>query len=52
MLKTGTTTGHYMRFVVETLDIIDRREDVEGFYLIMGNVPIHTSKKIEAMIKE
>lgn len=52
MLKTGITTGHYMRFVVETLDIIDRREDVEEFYPIMDNTPMHTFKKIEAMIKE
>jgi hypothetical protein len=52
MLKAGTTTGHYIKFISETFHMIDKREDMTGFYLIMDNALIYTSKEIQAIIKE
>ncbi|GAA5811561.1 hypothetical protein MFLAVUS_004999 [Mucor flavus] len=39
----GTTTGHYLKFINDTLDIMDKYENLRGFYFIMDNAPIHTS---------
>ncbi|GAA5814508.1 hypothetical protein MFLAVUS_008005 [Mucor flavus] len=48
---TGTTTGHYLRFLNDTLDIMDKQDSMKDFYLIMDNAPIHTSKAIEQAVK-
>jgi hypothetical protein len=37
----GTTVGHYLRFLRETLDILDNYDQMRGFYVIMDNAPIH-----------
>lgn len=47
-----TTTDHYTRFNSKTFDSINKREDTIELYLIADNTLIHTSKEIEAMIKE
>lgn len=44
----GTTSGHYMWFTQETLDILDKYDQMGGFYFIMNNAPIH--KQIEDML--
>lgn len=48
----GTTAGHYLRFLRETLNIMDKHDQIKGFYLIMDNAPIHSSKQIEEIIYE
>jgi hypothetical protein len=52
MLKLGTTTGHCIKLVRETLHIIDKHGGMRGFYLIMDNAPICAFKKIEAIIRD
>ncbi|KAI7870431.1 hypothetical protein BDF14DRAFT_1714559, partial [Spinellus fusiger] len=42
----GTTTGHYLRFLNETLNIMNKHDEIR-FCLIMDNMPIHSPKKIE-----
>ncbi|KAG1494377.1 hypothetical protein G6F53_012586 [Rhizopus delemar] len=46
----GTTAGHYMRFIQETLNVLDKYEQMRGFYFIMDNAPIH--KQIEDVLNE
>ncbi|KAG1038190.1 hypothetical protein G6F43_012730 [Rhizopus delemar] len=46
----GTTSGDYMRFIQETLNILDKYDQMRGFYFIMDNAPIH--KQIEDMLNE
>ena len=41
--KKGTTTGHYLNFLRGTLDQLDKHPELNGFYLVMDNAPIHTS---------
>jgi transposase len=47
----GTTAEHYLKFIKDTLDIIDRQKDMIGSYLIMDNASIHTGGDIEKEIK-
>lgn len=47
----GTTTGHYLNFIRETLDIMDRYPEMKGFYLIMDNAPTHSSNKVNQMVE-
>ncbi|KAG1048474.1 hypothetical protein G6F43_009134 [Rhizopus delemar] len=47
-VQEGTTAGHYMRFIQETLSILDKYDQMRGFYFIMDNAPIH--KQIEDML--
>ncbi|KAG0930755.1 hypothetical protein G6F57_011662 [Rhizopus arrhizus] len=46
----GTTAGHYMRFLRETLNILDKYDQMRGYYFIMDNAPIH--KQIEDILNE
>ncbi|KAL1926845.1 hypothetical protein VTP01DRAFT_5491 [Rhizomucor pusillus] len=50
ILTTGTVTGHYISFLKETLDEMDKYPHMEGHYLVMDNAPIHKSKDIAKYI--
>ncbi|KAI9243697.1 hypothetical protein EDC94DRAFT_487980, partial [Helicostylum pulchrum] len=39
--KKDITTGHYLKFISESLNVIDKYESFRGFYLIMDNAPVH-----------
>ncbi|KAG1058139.1 hypothetical protein G6F43_000083 [Rhizopus delemar] len=41
-----TVTGHYLSFLKSTLDEIDKYPEMKGHYLVMDNVPIHSSSGI------
>ncbi|KAI8880828.1 hypothetical protein K501DRAFT_254382 [Backusella circina FSU 941] len=49
--STGTTSGHYLRFIKETLDIMDKHKSMRGSYFIMDNASMHTKPEIEEEIK-
>ena len=51
ILSTGTVTGHYISFLKEALDKIDKYPHMKGHYLIMDNAPIHTSTDISKYIE-
>jgi hypothetical protein len=46
----GTTTDHYLRFLSDTLDILDDYEYMQSSYIIMDNAPIHKRANIQEMI--
>lgn len=35
----GTTAGHYMQFINDALDIMDKFHKMEGVYIVVDNVP-------------
>lgn len=47
----GTTTGHYLNFIRESLDIMDRYPEMRGSYLIMDSAPIHSSSEVNHMVE-
>ena len=46
----GTTTDHYLRFLSDTLDILDDYEYMQSSYIIMDNAPIRKRANIQEMI--
>lgn len=48
--RIGTRTEHYLHFISNTLDILDKC-DMKGRYLIMDNAPIHRSDLIRNLIE-
>lgn len=50
-MSKGTVTGHYMRFISKTLDEMDKFPEMNNFYIMMDNAPIHTSQDITNMIE-
>jgi hypothetical protein len=49
---TGTTAGHYMRFISKMLNEMDKFPEMENFYVIVDNAPIHKSEDdIDGMIE-
>ncbi|KAG0740696.1 hypothetical protein G6F57_005412 [Rhizopus arrhizus] len=42
----GTVTEHYLSFLKATLDEMDKYPEMKGHYLVMDNVPIHSSADI------
>jgi transposase len=51
-IPKGTTAGHYLRFISDTLDIMDAFPNMKGFHIVMDNTPIHSSDAIDHIIKE
>ena len=51
LLSTGTVTCHYISFLKETSDDMDKYPQMKGHYLIMDNAPIHTSTDIAKYIE-
>jgi hypothetical protein len=49
--STGTVTGHYISFLKDTLDEMDKFPDMKGHYIVMGSVPIHANKDIAKHIE-
>lgn len=47
----GTITNHYLRFIDDILEEMDKYPEMKGHCLIMDNAPIHTSKLIRATIE-
>ena len=46
ILSTGTVTSHYVRFLKETLDEMDKYPHIKEHYLVMDNAPTHISTDI------
>jgi transposase len=47
----GTTAGHYLRFIKETLDVMDKYDEFQGFYFIMDNASIHQNSDVKREIE-
>ncbi|KAG1137102.1 hypothetical protein G6F37_007141 [Rhizopus arrhizus] len=46
----GTTTDHYLRFLSDTLDILDDYKYMQSSYIFMDNALIHKRANIQEMI--
>ncbi|KAG0786120.1 hypothetical protein G6F22_007727 [Rhizopus arrhizus] len=45
-----TTSGHYVQFINDTIDIMDEFPEMRGFNIIMNNAPIHVPWIIDPVI--
>jgi hypothetical protein len=46
----GTTSGHYVQFINNTMNIVDEFPEMRGFHIIMDNAPIHVPSIINPVI--
>ncbi|KAI7857394.1 hypothetical protein BDC45DRAFT_435820, partial [Circinella umbellata] len=46
----GTVADHYLRFVREILDVLDKYDEMKGYYFIMDNAKSH--KEIQDIFNE
>lgn len=46
----GTTGGHYLQFLNDTMDIMDDFPEMKGYCIIIENAPIHVPKLIDPVI--
>ena len=49
-IPTGTTGGHFVQFISDTLDIMDQFPHMKGFHIVMDNAAIHIPKIIDPVI--
>ncbi|GAA5805020.1 hypothetical protein HPULCUR_010533 [Helicostylum pulchrum] len=45
-----TTGGHYLRFLNDTMDIMDEFPEMRGCFIVMDNTPIHIPKVVDPII--
>jgi transposase len=48
----GTTSGHYLNFINDTMDIMDEFPEMRGFFIVMDNAPIHVPDSIDPIIEK
>ncbi|KAG1145525.1 hypothetical protein G6F37_003396 [Rhizopus arrhizus] len=41
VIPKGTTSGHYVQFINDTMNIMGEFPEMRGFHIIMDNTPIH-----------
>lgn len=51
-IPKGTTTGHFMQFISDTLDIMDEFPNMKGSHIVMDNAPIHPRDVIDPLITQ
>ncbi|KAG0742749.1 hypothetical protein G6F57_000931 [Rhizopus arrhizus] len=49
-IPKGTTSGHYVQFINDTMDIMGEFPEMRGFHIIMDNAPIHVPSIIDPVI--
>ncbi|KAG1020908.1 hypothetical protein G6F43_014297 [Rhizopus delemar] len=47
----GTVTGHYFNFIANTLDVMDRHEELKGHYIVMDNAPTVGGKMVRMFLE-
>ncbi|KAG1137149.1 hypothetical protein G6F37_011656 [Rhizopus arrhizus] len=45
--RGGTVTGHYFNFICDTIDVLDKHEELKDCCIVMNNTPIHKNADIE-----
>ncbi|KAG1229975.1 hypothetical protein G6F68_006275 [Rhizopus microsporus] len=50
-VSKGTVTGHYISFLKAIMDEMDQYPHMKGHYLVMDNIPLHTSEDIAKYIE-
>ncbi|CAO3615524.1 unnamed protein product [Mucor hiemalis] len=51
-IPKGTTTGHYVQFISDTLNIMDEFPNMKGFHIVMDNAPIHPPQIVDPITIE
>ncbi|KAG1142126.1 hypothetical protein G6F37_007858 [Rhizopus arrhizus] len=51
-IPKGTTVGHYLHFISDTLDIMDELPNMKGFHIVMDNAAIHSHSLMDPLIIE
>ncbi|KAK4515513.1 TPT domain-containing protein [Mucor velutinosus] len=51
-IPKGTTSGHCLQFISDTLDIMDEFPNMKGYHIVMDNVPIHSPAIVDPVIVE
>ncbi|KAG1152798.1 hypothetical protein G6F37_000839 [Rhizopus arrhizus] len=46
-IPKGTTAGHFVQFISDTLDMMDEFPNMKGFYVVMDNAPIHSRDVVD-----
>lgn len=49
-IPKGTTGGHYLQFLSDTMDIMNEFPEMKGYLIIMDNAPIHVPGVINPVI--
>lgn len=49
-IPKGTTAGHFVQFISDTLDIMDEFPNMKGFHIVMDNAPIHPRDVVDPII--
>ena len=49
--KGGTVRGHCFTFIIRMLNVLDKRPQFKGHYLIMDNTPIHINEDIPKYVE-
>ena len=48
--RIGTRTDHYLAYLSNVMDVLDKN-NMQGYYLVMYNAPIHTPAKVLDLIE-
>lgn len=51
-IPKGTTAGHYLQFISDTLDIMDEFPNMKGFHIVIDKAPIHSHSLVDPLIEE
>lgn len=51
-IPKGTTSGHYVQFISDTMDIMDEFPHMKGTHIVMDNAPIHSPQLVDPVIIE
>ncbi|EIE86270.1 hypothetical protein G6F46_010050 [Rhizopus delemar] len=50
VIPKGTTAGHFVQFISDTLDIIDEFPNMKGFHMVMDNAPAHSRDVVDPTV--
>jgi transposase len=51
-IPKGTTAGHFVQFISDTLDIMDAFPNMKVFHIVMDNAPIHPRNVVDPIASQ
>lgn len=51
-IPKGTTAGHFVQFISDTLDIMHGFPNMKGFHNVMDNAPIHPRDVVDPIVSQ
>ncbi|EIE81118.1 hypothetical protein RO3G_05823 [Rhizopus delemar RA 99-880] len=52
VIPKGTTAGHFVQFISDTLDIMDAFPNMKVFHIVMDNAPIHPRDVVDPIASQ